>query len=765
MKWPLIWVVTWLSVGSCWASPLLVAASVDTVRIDLNPLIDAAARSPEQYAVSVPHSFSSVADGAWLERGSIRTWVYTVRIPTAISMSFHAVATLPRSAVLSVTGGPRIFQYTARDLARSGLWSRPMPGDTLSFSLSVNASEADRVRLQIDHLQAGYRSLAVGIPNHPHFDELRKAAASPDGCTVNYSCQASASNQGPSHATVALIIGDLYQCTGTLVTDTHSDGVPYILTARHCENGQLGGGNPGAAANVSVYWDAVSPCNAQLGSIYDSTTLSQTGATTALEQQDLWLIQLDAPPAASDAYYAGWDATGSPFAGGYTIHHALGLDQQYVGWSGTDVLIQIPDATLNVAYASTFWGVVNGVGNVGAGASGSALFSPNNQVVGSASLAALVNGENSTGVCPVSPPPTPTPTSITALFTAVSGVWTSTADRTSSTPGKTLKMFLDPGATGQMSIPGLATQPITLTASSTFANTGDLITLSWNAAGAQSCTAWGGTPADGWAGAQAASGSVTLTSVVGGSVAYSLNCVIGNQIGAGTVSVSWNYIQPLTNLTGGSPGPLVLGATTNFNWLANVGPCVASGGASGDGWAGAKPASGSFQLTVTQAGLTGYTLTCGSAQRTATNSVYVDGILLKIYLVSEVTTIVAGSTFELNWFGNGTGAPCVPSGGSSTDGWAVNSAGIDMNGSDLIKEVNPGTYTYTLTCTSAGQTTSASQTVVVTSSTPAISLVTLAPQQQVNAGPNPNLLWTTNVGGCFISYVSNSGLIEASKST
>ena len=34
-----------------------------------------------------------------------------------------------------------------------------MPGDTLSFSLSVNSSEADRVHFQIDSLQAGYRSL------------------------------------------------------------------------------------------------------------------------------------------------------------------------------------------------------------------------------------------------------------------------------------------------------------------------------------------------------------------------------------------------------------------------------------------------------------------------------------------------------------------------------------------------------------------------------------------------------------------------------
>jgi hypothetical protein len=397
---------------------------VDTVRIDLNPLIDTAAQSPEQFAVNMAHAISSASQGKWSQRGSTSTWEYSARIPTAISMSFHAPgATLPPSAVLTVSTARTTSKYLARDISRSGLWGRPMPGDTLNFSLSVNSSEAGQVRLQIDSLQAGYRSMGGGVADHPHFQELRRqAAAASTGCTENYSCRATAANQGPGHATAALIIANLYQCTGTLLNDTRSDGTPYVLTARHCQNGQLGGGNPDAAATVSVYWDAVTPCGTGLGSIYDSGTISQTGATTVLEQQDIWLIQLDSPPAAGDAFYAGWDASGTAFAGGYTIHHALGENQQYVAWNGTDLLEQIPGTTLSIAYDSTFWGVVNSLGNLGAGASGSALFSPNNQVVGSASLAVLPAGANSSGVCPASPPPIPTAKSVTALFTSLSGV-------------------------------------------------------------------------------------------------------------------------------------------------------------------------------------------------------------------------------------------------------------------------------------------------------------------------------------------------------
>jgi len=746
----------WIALALCFTTPILAATAIDTVRANLDPLIDLAARSPVQFAVNIPHAASSSAQGNWSQHGSLSTWTYSAQIPTAISMSFHAPeVVLPPSAVLTVSSARTTVRYVARDVRRTGLWGRPLPGDTVNFSLSVNSTEASRVLFQIDSLQAGYRSLGGGVPDHPHYLELKRAAATTAGCTENYACNVTAANQGPSHATVALIISDLYQCTGTLLNNTDNDGAPYILTARHCESGQLGGGNPNAAAEVSVYWDAVTPCGTPLGSIYDGTIITQTGATTALEQQDLWLIQLDSPPAVSDAYYAGWDASGASFSGGYTIHDALGEDQQYVEWSGTDVLEQIPGATLSIAYNSTFWGVVNSLGNIGAGGSGSALFSPSNLAVGSASLAVLTNGANTAGVCPVTPPPTPSASNATALFTALSGAWTSTADRTSSTGTKTLKSLLDSAGTGQLQVSGIATQPITLTASSTFGNTGDLITLTWTAAGAASCTASGGTSGDGWAGTQAASGSIQLTSQIGETVTYSLNCLIGKQIGAGSVTVSWNYVAPYVDLTGASQAPLTLGDTAQMNWLSNVEPCVASGGVAGDGWAGAQPTPGSFSLTVTHIGLTQYTITCGTGSRTAASSLYVDGVEPYVTLVSSTPSIIVGASIGLGWFGYGIGAPCVTSGGSGTDGWVTNNANIVQNGGSTLSESVGGTYTYTITCTGGGQTASSSKTLVVTPGPTSISLTPVSPVQQINTALGLNLLWSANVSDCFIDYTAS----------
>src|SRR6202012_5409792 len=104
--------------------------------------------------------------------------VYSVRIPTAVSMSFHATGVvLPPSAVLTAYTARSTSRFTARDVARSGLWGRPLAGDLVTFSLSVNSAEVGRVKFQIVSLQAGYRSLGGGVADHPHYLQLKRASA------------------------------------------------------------------------------------------------------------------------------------------------------------------------------------------------------------------------------------------------------------------------------------------------------------------------------------------------------------------------------------------------------------------------------------------------------------------------------------------------------------------------------------------------------------------------------------------------------------
>ena len=742
---------------------LSTAGAVETLNINLDPLIDSAAHDSNRFAIDIPQAVSSTTQGHWSQSGSTRTWTYGARIAGAVSMSFHAShLSLPPSAELTVKVGTNSTTYHTKDSSRGGLWSRPLPGDTLTLTLSISTAEASQAEVLIDSLQAGYRGLGGGVADHPHYQRIMRAQATTASCTQNYSCNATAANAGPAQATVALLIANQYQCTGTLLNNTRNDGTPYILTARHCQAGKLGGGDPSAAASIVVYWDAVTACGNALDSIYYDT-VTQSGATTIVEQQDAWLIKLDAPPVANDAYYAGWDASGTAFNGGYSIHHAMGDDKQYVGWYGAALLEHISASTLQVGYNSTFWGVINQSGNVGAGSSGGPLFDPNNHVVGSGTLADLVDGTGSAGVCPATPLVAPTTSNVAAQYTALADVWTSTADNTSTTGGVTLQSVLDPDNTSGTTLQGFGLTPITLSVDQSGPTIGDVVTLSWNVAAATSCTATGGSYGDGWAGTYSGTGSIQVTNLSPGNVNYALTCMIGNMQGHGSVDVYWNFIPAITGLVGPAV-PVMVGGSFAVGWAADVTPCVATGGVTGDGWAGSKSAYGLQSIPANQLGTLTYSLNCGSGARAASSTVTVYVVPPYVTLASNATKIRVGEVVTLSWNGGGAaGGQCVAGGGSTTDGWNTGSTPDPSSGNATLTETTPGTYTYTLACSGGGQTASASTTVEFVADTPAISISALSAQQQVYSTPiagqngTPDLLWSSNVGGCVLSANGPTG--------
>jgi hypothetical protein len=152
---------------------------------------------------------------------------------------------------LQVTDASGSVSYAARDVRRGELWSRHVVGGTLSLSLTVKSTERAQVRLEIQSLQAGYRGIPGVIADNAHYRQILKASADGD-CTQNYTCNATPANQNPAQATVAIVIANIGQCSGTLLNDTSGDGIPYVLTARHCESGKLGGGSPQAAGSITV---------------------------------------------------------------------------------------------------------------------------------------------------------------------------------------------------------------------------------------------------------------------------------------------------------------------------------------------------------------------------------------------------------------------------------------------------------------------------------------------------------------------------------
>ncbi len=644
--------IGWTAIRAAPAAPPVVLG------IDLRPLIAQSAGQRERFAVDVPRSVEVSSDGRWSRSASARVWSYTLQIPGAVSMSFHASGiVLPPSAALTVSGSRASVTYRTWEVRSGELWSRPLIGDTLTLRLSVSPAEARLVQFRIDSFQAGYRGLG-GIANHPYFDELiRASGTATQSCSENYSCDATAANEGPAHATVAVLVGNKIQCTGTLLNNTRADLAPYVLTARHCQTDVLGGGAPQAAASMSVYWDAVSPCGATLSSIYDGSAPVQSGATTLVEQQDAWLVRLQYAPVVNDAFWAGWDATGSTFFGGYSVHHALGNDKQFTQWYGQALYQQVSGDRLKVGYDSDFWGLVNDLGSVGGGSSGGAVFNTANRLVGSGTLAALQNGQNTPGICPTSPPVAPTPATITAQYTALTSVYASTADSTSTTGNTTLQSVLDPIRSGRLSLDGVAILPVTLTASDTSLSTSMLLTLSWDASGSQSCTASGGISGDGWAGAKSSSGSESLTSAAGGQVSYSLQCSGPGVVGSATANIAWigpagavaALTAPSVQLSS-STATQTAGKSVTLTWASeNASSCAASGGTSDDGWSGNLALSGSMQIFETTAGDETYAIACSGAPSVARAQVSVNFIEATQSSSPVATDKGGGGAIDLLW--------------------------------------------------------------------------------------------------------------------
>jgi hypothetical protein len=727
------------------------APAVDVVQVDLERLIDTAVKDHNRFAVDIPRvvDASQAGAGTWSVTRGVATWHYSVRVPTAVSLSFHAANIfLPPSAQLKVLAGGSTYTYSAKDTNKRQLWSRISKGDSLAIELTVAPNQRRSVVLQIASVQAGYRGFGHAVPDHPHYRQLRQqvSAASTSSCIVNYDCDVTTANTAPGQATVALIIGNAFQCSGTLINDVSHDGKPYVLTARHCENGKLGGGNPAAAANVVVYWDATSPCGSALGTLYDPGIVTQQGATTVVEQQDAWLLLLSQPPAASDAYFAGIDATGSAIQGGYTIHHALSNDKQITAWNGQAISQTVSaNTSLPVSFTSNFWDVINLTGTIGPGASGSALFDQNNRAVGSLSLG------NETGAtadgylqCPLSLPPNPTSQNALALFTSLAAVWNSTADPTGSVA--TFRQVLDPNNTARLvldAIPGPAS--VRLTPSELAVGVGATITLSWSAVGASSCTASGGSAGDGWGGSLPVSGNQLIAESATGMVTYGISCTYpdGHQ-STSQVTVNWLPSSPEASVS--APATVWAGGSWPVTWFTNDPPCQLTYGSSTQTLSGN---SGTINVTQTTPGTYDYHLTCGNGSPTATADANVGVIAPSINFYPNTTDLRLGQALEMRW--GSLANSCTAEGGSPNDAWAGTQF-ADGNGFSSFSPTVVGTYTYILNCVQGPISVSASTTVTIENNPPYATLS--VSNSVISVGQTVTVSYKSNMSACILAQDS-----------
>lgn len=374
---------------------------------------------PLRFAVPVAVKLP-LAQGLWdAPRSGVARWRLRVHSPGALSLSVRlAPVQLPDGAQLWVydpRGAAINGPYGAAHVKPSGFWSPLVVGDQLVLELTVPAAAVAQTRLEVAEAFHGYEAFGkAGVPG------------SSGSCNVDASCQAQ--DWGAEARSVAHItIGNALLCSGQLVNNVQQDQEALFLTAWHCGINH----GSGTAESVNFYFNYDAPCNGTAMAPKDPVM----GATLLADDEvsDFALLLMGgAPP--TNAYFAGWNATGSGAASGASLHHP----------SGDSKMISLFDAPVSQSAVDIggdcqvdAWEVRWASGTTEQGSSGGGLWSSGKQIIG------VLSG----GTASCSNP------GGADYYGRLDRAWTAR-----SSPNGQLKAHLDPENTCIAAVPGLDPQ-------------------------------------------------------------------------------------------------------------------------------------------------------------------------------------------------------------------------------------------------------------------------------------------------------------------
>lgn len=247
-------------------------------------------------------------------------------------------------------------------------------------------------------------------------------------CNINVNCPIGAPwiNQKRSVARMSFQTGSGgVLCTGSLINNTLNNRTPYFLTAEHCASTNW--------SSLVVDFNFESPtCNG----LQSGPTQSMSGATLKASNlpTDFRLLQLNnAIPASINAYFNGWDKSGSQPQNETAIHHPGGAIKKI----SVDDNPAATSGGINGNYLSNgFWRVVWDQGMTEGGSSGCPLYDQNKRVI----------GQNLGGIAAQCT----NPQAVWKVFGKISESWAY-----GGTPTTELKEWLDPNNSGVSTLDGI----------------------------------------------------------------------------------------------------------------------------------------------------------------------------------------------------------------------------------------------------------------------------------------------------------------------
>lgn len=249
-------------------------------------------------------------------------------------------------------------------------------------------------------------------------------------CELNVSCYDKYIKVKQS--VVKIIVGGAELCSGALINNTLNDGMPYVLTAKHC----LSKDTTGYKCLFIFNYESPRCMNYVEGNRSQSLAGAEVKAISFDEigkDIDFALLKASVPiPAIYKPYFAGWNVTSVLPTNTFVIHHPVG-DVKKVSWDNDSPLSTTLTIDTKRYFPYAHYRVIRWEGGITeGGSSGSPLFNQEYKIVGalSAGASSCSNAAND-------------------YFYKMSYAW-----RTWSDDFRQLKHWLDPNGSGALSLNG-----------------------------------------------------------------------------------------------------------------------------------------------------------------------------------------------------------------------------------------------------------------------------------------------------------------------
>jgi hypothetical protein len=396
--------------------------------------------SPYRFGIVLPVDVSPDHSGNWttLPDGN-QIWRATVSASGALALSayfdrFH----IPDGGKLYIYNSDKsqvIGAFSPLNNSKSGLFATELiAGDEMTMEY-VRPEGSDEVPLlHLNEITYAYRGMGFLDRNgdNPGFSGK---------CEVNVNCPEGDDWQDQKKGVTRIHLkraGGSYWCTGSLVNNTKSDNIPYVLTANHC-----GFNSTDQELQQWIFYFDYEALDCSTN-VYTKPK-SLTGATLKAHSgdqltvgSDFYLVRMNENiPDSFDVFFNGWSRSEDyPSPSGVGIHHPGGDLKKistYTNILGSSSWMGNPGLT----HWEVFWSqTISGHGVTEGGSSGSPIFDNQGRIVG-----VLSGGESACDSSHLNRPD---------YYGKFSWAWSSDGNDSTSR----LKDWLDPGSTNPMVLNG-----------------------------------------------------------------------------------------------------------------------------------------------------------------------------------------------------------------------------------------------------------------------------------------------------------------------